>query len=67
MDSNQEIQTFKTPRGEFSIQNTYETREKAREDGYGMYFTHEEWDVYTKSIGDPAKGKTHFALVPRGK
>ncbi len=39
---------FSTPRGIFTVEKVYQTREEAEADDYGIYFTHEAHDVYIK-------------------
>jgi len=40
-----------TPRGPLLCQRRYDTAAEAEADGYGIYFTHEGRDVYTKDSG----------------
>ena len=53
---------FITPRGTLLIQELFATAEDARSAGYGMYFTHNEHDVYAKPTGE-GEHSTYFALV----
>jgi len=53
---------FITPRGTLLIQELFATAEDARNAGYGMYFTHNDHDVYTKPTGE-GEHSTYFALV----
>lgn len=39
--------TITTPRGTFT--GLLMTRQEAKEKGYGMYFSHDIYDIYTKS------------------
>ena len=52
---------LKTPRGEFEITYVFDTKEEAKRQGYGFYFSHEGKDIYTKS--DVESWHTDFALV----
>jgi len=55
---------FITPRGTFLIQAIYGTAAEAEADGYGIYFTHDEHDVYIKTNPDGATEHSKlFALV----
>ena len=55
---------FITPRGTFLIQAIYGTAAEAEADGYGIYFTHNEHDVYIKTNPDGATEHSKlFALV----
>lgn len=51
-----------TPRGTLLIRERFDTAEEAAAAGYGMYFTHEDRDVYIKPSGTSEHGK-HFAVV----
>ena len=53
--------TIKTPRGTFT--GLLMTRQDAKEKGYGMYFSYESYDVYTKS--DVKTWRTDFAFVEK--
>lgn len=50
-----------TPRGTFT--GLLMTRQDAKEKGYGMYFSYESYDVYTKS--DVNTWHTDFAFVEK--
>ena len=55
---------FITPRGTFLIQALYGTAAEAEADGYGIYFTHNEHDVYIKTNPDGATEHSKlFALI----
>ena len=55
---------FITPRGTLLIQALYDTAAEAEADGYGIYFTHNEHDVYIKTNPDGATEHSKlFALV----
>lgn len=51
---------FSTPRGTFRIEKVYATAEEAKADGYGIYFTHEQHDVYIKHNPD---GMTEHSML----
>jgi len=53
---------FTTPRGTLLVQEIFPTAEEAQTAGYGMYFTHNDHDVYIKPSGTGEHCK-HFALV----
>lgn len=53
-----------TPRGKLRIEKCIESAEKAKEQGYGYYFTHKEHDIYAFHYGINC---CHFALVPNGR
>jgi len=53
---------FITPRGTLLMQKRYDTAEEATAAGYGIYFTHNDHDVYIKPSGNGEHCK-HFALV----
>lgn len=55
---------FNTPRGRFIIHDVIESRQKAEEQGYGYYFTHDQYDVFTFHLENNC---CHFALVPNGR
>ncbi len=55
---------FSTPRGTFRIEKIYATAEEAKADDYGIYFTHEQHDVYIKQNPDGMTEHSKlFALV----
>jgi hypothetical protein len=56
-----------TPRGTFRVSARFETGAEAGNEGYGIYFTHEDFDVYTSHPIPEKPHHTLFALVPRGK
>lgn len=53
--------TITTPRGTFT--GLLMTRQQAKEKGYGMYFSHDIYDIYTKS--DVKTWHTDFAFVEK--
>ena len=53
-------ETIKTPRGEFKICKKFKSKEDAKKDGFGYYFTHDGKNIYTKSDD---KHNTEVALV----
>lgn len=53
--------TITTPRGTFT--GLLMTRQKAKEKGYGMYFSHDIYDIYTKS--DVKTWHIDFAFVEK--
>ena len=53
--------TITTPRGTFT--GLLMTRQEAKEKGYGMYFSHDIYDIYTKS--DVKTWHTDFAFVEK--
>ena len=53
---------FLTPRGTLLIQERFDTAGEAEAAGYGIYFTHNDHDVYIKPSGNGEHCK-HFALV----
>lgn len=55
---------YQTPRGRFLIKETFETRDAAVKKEYGYYFTHDDYDIYTKHITEYS---CHFALVPNSR
>ncbi len=50
-----------TPRGTLLIQERFDTAEQAQQAGYGMYFTHNGRDIYTKR--GESEHSTIFAMV----
>lgn len=42
------LEQLKTPRGTFKIVAQFDNDRIARENGYGIYFSHEQYDIYTK-------------------
>jgi len=58
---------LETPRGNLEISAWFDTQEEAKKEGYSIYFTHEEFDVYTSHPIPEKPHHTLFALVPRGK
>lgn len=55
---------FITPRGTLLIQELFPTAEEAEAAGYGIYFTHNDHDVYIKTAPDGVtEHSKHFALV----
>ena len=50
-----------TPRGTLLIQKRFDTVHEAKDDGFGMYFTHEGRDIYTKR--GESQHSTIFAMV----
>lgn len=53
---------FITPRGTLLIEERFDTEEEARAAGYGMYFTHEGRDIYSKPSGN-GESSVKFAIV----
>lgn len=53
---------FITPRGTLLIEKHFDTEEEARAAGYGMYFTHEGRDIYSKPSGSD-EHSVKFAIV----
>ncbi|QNK41461.1 virulence protein [Caproicibacter fermentans] len=53
---------FITPRGTLLIEDRFDTDEEARAAGYGMYFTHEGRDIYSKPSGN-GEHSVKFAIV----
>lgn len=53
--------TITTLRGTFT--GLLMTRQEAKEKGYGMYFSHDIYDIYTKS--DVKTWHTDFAFVEK--
>ena len=53
-------ETIKTPRGEFKICKKFKSKEDAKKDGFGYYFTHDGKNIYTKSDD---KHNTEVAIV----
>jgi hypothetical protein len=53
---------LETPRGNFKIMAQFATGEEARKSGYNMWFPHENFDVYTRSLDDHGY-RNHFAVV----
>jgi hypothetical protein len=51
-----------TPRGTLLIQQQFLTAEDAQAEGYEIYFSHEERDIYIKPSGTSEHGK-YFAVV----
>lgn len=46
------IKTIKTPRGNLNIKAIFSSKEKARSEGYGYYFTNDGIDIFSKHIGE---------------
>jgi hypothetical protein len=53
---------FITPRGTLLIEERFDTEEEAHAAGYGMYFTHEGRDIYSKPSGN-GEHSVKFAIV----
>jgi hypothetical protein len=52
---------IKTPRGTFTIQETFKTAREANANGYYIYFTNDDGtDIYTKHLD---QYHVHFATV----
>lgn len=56
-----------TPRGTFKIQESFSNDQEARNNGYGLYFTHwdaedKRIDIYSKAL-DENNYKHDFAIV----
>jgi len=59
--------TIVTPRGVFKIQEVFLNDKEARNNGYGLYFTHwdtedKRIDIYTKAL-DENRCHHYFAIV----
>jgi hypothetical protein len=54
--------TVKTPRGTFTGP-LFKNEAEARANGYGIYFTDEEYEIYTKHPRDNPN-RTYFAFIP---
>jgi len=65
MDSNKSI--IVTPRGTLKIQESFSNDQEARNNGYGLYFTHwdaedKRIDIYSKAL-DENRYRHNFAIV----
>lgn len=55
--------TIKTPRGTFTVRETFKTEQEANAAGYYIYFTNDDGtDIYTKHLD---QYHVHFAVVTK--
>ena len=55
---------IETPRGTFKVSGIFKNADEANAAGYGIYFAHEDNDIYIKPSGTLLHGKL-FAIVKR--
>lgn len=53
--------TIKTPRGTFTIDEIFNNKEEANKKGFGLYFTFQNKEIYTKS--NTQNWHTEFGVV----
>ncbi len=56
------METIKTPRGTFKIQDKFDNSKEAKENNYHFYFSYNEVDIHTKHISEYC---CEFAIVRR--